>query len=130
MADLDMELVKDRLMKGAFVGIGSFVSTFAENAIEKHLFDSDIAVGVAQLGVGAGVSLGADMVFDQPDAVPNNAVEFAGYGIQGSAWSNLADSLQTGAPMGSGRTVTVRQASSGGETETTSTGQSYSLDTA
>jgi hypothetical protein len=104
--EIDMELVKDRLVKGAFVGAGSFASTYIENIIQDNLFDNNIAMGMSELAIGAGTSVGVELVFDEPEALPNNMAEYAGYGIQASAWNSLADAIQTGELAGS-RTVSV-----------------------
>lgn len=104
--EIDMELVKDRLLKGVFVGAGSFASTYIENIIQDNLFDNNIAMGMSELAIGAGTSVGVEMVFDEPEALPNNMVEYAGYGLQASAWNSLADAIQTGELAGN-RTVSV-----------------------
>lgn len=88
-----------------YVGVGSFAASTAEGVIEEQFDTGDVATSLAQAGLGLGVSVGADTVFSSPDSVPNDFVEFAGYGMQGAAFSNLGRSIQSGQRLG--RTVRV-----------------------
>lgn len=106
---VDYEVVKERLMRGAFVGAGSFVSSTAGGLIEEHLNLGDMGTAAGQVVVGAGVSVGADEVFEEPESIPNEFLEFAGYGIQGAGFANLGEALaaQTGASPSSGEVVKI-----------------------
>jgi len=132
---VNMEKVKERLMRGAFVGAGSFASSFAGGFIEQYAPGGDITTGAGQVALGLGISVGVDEVFTSPNSVPNEAVEFVGYGIQGAGFSNLGESLQAGAQTG--RVVNVKQSGSQGapsadmnNNEQAATPETYSLDTA
>jgi len=132
---VNMEKVKERLMRGAFVGAGSFASSFAGGFIEQYAPGGDITTGAGQVALGLGISVGVDEVFTSPDSVPNEAVEFVGYGIQGAGFSNLGESLQAGAQTG--RVVSVQQGGSApsGQADMNNAQQAdasgqYSLDTA
>ncbi len=115
---VDMEKIRERLMKGAYVGVGGFLGGLAEGAIEDHLNTGDLVTAGVELGIGLGASVGVDEFFEDPDSLPNDFVEYAGYGMQGNAWSNMAEFVQTGELAGT-NTVTVRSDGSG-----TSTGKS------
>jgi hypothetical protein len=117
---VNMDVVQDRLLKGAFVGLGSFAGSLVEPVIEDNLPGGSMATTVAQGALGAGLSIGVDQVFDNPRSLPNDAVEFVGYGMQGNAWSNLAETVQTGQLAGS---QTVRVSSDGGTSQTGQTVQ-------
>lgn len=122
-------------MRGAFVGAGSFASSFAGGFIEQYAPGGDITTGAGQVAIGLGISVGVDEVFDRPDSVPNEAVEFVGYGVQGAGFANLGESIQTGAQTG--RVVNV-QSRSGNQSnqnneemaQQASPSAGYSLDTA
>lgn len=107
LGNIDTDMVVDRLTRGAFVGVGAFAGRFAENFIEDNTGVADMGVLAGELVIGAGLSLGADSAFNpRRQAMLNDAVEFVGYGMQGNAWSNLADAIQTGARTD--QVVTVR----------------------
>lgn len=118
---VDYEVVKERLMRGAFVGAGSFVSSTAGGLIEEHLNLGDMGTAAGQVVVGAGVSVGADEVFEEPESIPNEFLEFAGYGIQGAGFANLGEALaaQTGAsPSRSSGEVVKISTDSGSSSQT------------
>lgn len=122
-------------MRGAFVGAGSFASSFAGSFIEQYAPGGDIATGAGQVALGLGVSVGVDEVFDNPESVPNEAIEFVGYGVQGAGFANLGESLQTGAQTGRVVNVSSRSNNSPNQNanetaQAASAGTGYSLDTA
>lgn len=130
---VDMEVVRERLLKGAYVGVGSFASSFVGQAIEDNTPLGDIETAVAQAALGAGMSVGVDEVFDDPSSMPNDAVEFAGYGLQGAAWSQVAEDLMAGGSQSgftADRVVEVN-ASADDESDTTNRNQTgkFSIDT-
>lgn len=106
---VDMEVVKERLMRGAFVGIGSFASSYTGSFIEQYAPGGDLTTGLGQIGLGLGVSVGVDEVLTDTDSIQNDAVEFIGYGVQGAGVANLGEYLQSGAQTG--RVVNVSQRS-------------------
>lgn len=112
---VNMRVVRQRLMRGLFVGIGAFGSSFVGSFVEGQLGTGDVGTSAAQVAVGLGVSVGSDEVFGNTDALPNDFMEFAGYGVQGAGWSNLGTAVQTGANTGAS-TVRVSSGSSGGQT--------------
>jgi hypothetical protein len=121
--------VKERLMRGVYVGVGSFAASTAEGLIEENLGTGDVATSLAQAGLGLGLSVGADTVFSSPSSLPNDAVEFAGYGMQGAGFSNLGRSFQTGQSLGQTVRVTTEGSSgnSSGGSDRAQAGQ-FSLD--
>lgn len=131
---VDMEKVKERALRGAYVGAGSFAASFAGGFIEEFVPGGDIATGAGQVALGLGISVGVDEVFDNPDSMPNDAVEFMGYGVQGAGFANLGEFLQAGAQTG--RVVDVQQRSTGsnqgssGASQSSASPTGYSLDTA
>jgi hypothetical protein len=92
---VDMEVVKNRVMRGAFVGGGSFLASTAGGLMEEHLGLGDIGTSAGQVVAGAGVSIGVDQVFQDPESLPNEAVEFIGYGVEGAGFANLGEALTT-----------------------------------
>lgn len=116
LGSIDTDMLMDRLLRGAMVGAGAFAGRFAENFIQSNTDVGDMGVLAGELAIGAGLSLGADMAFNpRRQEMLNDAVEFVGYGMQGNAWSNLADQIQTGRTVGS---QSVRVTSDGGTTQT------------
>ncbi len=122
-------------MRGAFVGAGSFASSFAGSFIEQYAPGGDITTGAGQVALGLGISVGVDEVFDKPQSLPNEAAEFVGYGVQGAGFANLGETVQTG--VQTGRVVDVERRTDNGQNRTSSeTAQQaeatagYSLDTA
>lgn len=99
---VDMEVVRERLVRGAYVGVGSFASQFTATILEDTLPVGDVGSSVAQVGTGLALSVGVDEVFDNPQSAPNDLVEFAGYGIQGAGFADLADHIH--AQVGEGET--------------------------
>jgi hypothetical protein len=128
---VNFDRIKDRLLKGVYVGVGAFSASFVENLIEDNLGTGDIATAGIQMGVGLGASVGVGMVFDDPDSLPNDLVEFAGYGVQGAAFSNLAGAIQTGQSVGNSTvSVRARQPTGGGSSGTTSSETPFQADIA
>lgn len=127
---VDVDVVKERLVRGAYVGAGSFLSTFTANFIENKAGLGDLGNAVGQVGTGLAISVGVDEVLD-PQSMQAEAGEYIGYGIQGSGFSSLADEIQTS--QQTGRVVTVssntRQQREEAE-EKTAQAPEYSLDTA
>jgi len=115
---VDMEKVKERLIRGGMVGAGAFSSGFIGGALENQLGVGDLGASVGQVGVGLGVSLGADYVFDpRQEQMLNDAIEFAGYGIEGAGFANLGSAIteqvQTGAGAATGAKVVEISADAG-----------------
>lgn len=115
---VNMRKVRERLMRGVYVGVGSFAASTAEGLIEENLGTGDMATAAAQATLGLGISVGADTVFSTPSSLPNDFVEYAGYGMQGAAFANLGRSFQTGQDIGS----TVRVSTGGGSGNRNSSG--------
>lgn len=92
---VNMDVVKERLIRGAYVGLGSFASGFVGNKIAGQT-DNQTAIGMGQVIVGGALSVGSDEVFDSPRSVPNDMLEYVGYGIQGSGWDEVGESLELG----------------------------------
>lgn len=122
---VDFDVVRERLLKGAYVGVGSFVSSYTATTIEEQLGLGDIGASAGQVVTGLGISVGVDEVFDDPNSMPNDAVEYAGYGIQGAGFSNLAESIRAGSNTGAdvvrverkGSTQTAQTVTDGGTQE-------------
>lgn len=131
---VDLTVIRERLMKGAFVGVGSFLSSFTATLIEDKLGLGDVGAAGGQVVTGLAVSAGVDQVFTNPDSMPNDAVEFVGYGIQGAGFSNLAESIQTGAQTGQVVSVSAngnqQREQSSNQSAQASSSTDYSLDTA
>lgn len=130
---MDFDLVQTKLLRGAYVGAGSFASSFAGNIMSRHLPFGDMGVSGGKVALGVGVSIGAEEVIGETDSIPNEAAEFAGYGIQGAGFAELANTLQTGA--NTGRTVSVQSRKTGSDTSSDSDEEeaataAYRLDTA
>lgn len=110
--------VLEKLKRGAYVGAGTFVSSFVGNAIEDFTPLGGIGVALGQVGVGAGVAVGTDMALGDPRVDVTNeemvaqAGEFMGYGVIGAGFSELAENVQAQAQTGASadRVVDVRQA--------------------
>jgi len=98
---VDMEVIRERVLRGAYVGAGSFVAGTAEGMIEERFDTGDIGTSLGQVAIGLGGSIAVDTVFDNPDSIPNDMVEYAGYGIQGAGFANLGRAIQTGGHAGS-----------------------------
>lgn len=108
---VNMDRVQERLLKGAYVGVGSFASNFTASFIEDNLPVGDMGTSAVQVGTGLALSVGVDEVFENPRSAPNDLVEFAGYGIQGAGFADLADSIQAGNGSETGQMVSVERRS-------------------
>lgn len=116
---VDMEVVKNRVMRGAYVGAGSFIASTAGGLMEEHLGLEDLGVSAGQVLAGAGISIGVDEVFTDPDSLPNEAVEFVGYGVEGAGFANLGEALATeGTGARAGDEVVTISADSGSNGQT------------
>lgn len=105
---VDMDNVLAKLRRGMFTGVGAFASTIVGDQIEQRFGLSNVGVSAATLAVGVGTSVAADEFIDRRSSIPNDVVEFAGYGMQGSAWAELADEISSGsAPQTGARVVNV-----------------------
>lgn len=111
---VNRENVMKKLKNGFFVGMGTFGSTFVGNFLDDQLPGGDIGVGVGQLAVGAGMSVAADEFIDNRSSIPNDVVEFSGYGVQGAAWAELADAVTSGQTSGGVTEVEVSDVSDTG----------------
>jgi hypothetical protein len=108
---VNMDNVTTKLRRGLFVGIGTFGSTFVGNFMEGVTPGGDIGTAVAQLGVGAGMSVAADEFVDDYDSIQNDVVEYSGYGVQGAAWAEMADMITAGTTSGGVTEVDVTEVS-------------------
>lgn len=125
---VNMQVVRERLLKGAYVGVGSFVSGMAGSVVEDSLGTGDLGTSAGQVVIGTAVSVGADEVFGNRNSIPNDLMEFAGYGISGAGFANLGSAIQTGA--GADRMITVSaNAGSGSSGSSGSSGGSSSHQT-
>ena len=140
---VNMQMVKEKLVRGITTGVGVFGSTYVGNAIENNSDFGNLGVAASQMVLGAGVAVGSErlgqMAGERTGAqagLVSVATEHIGYGIHGAGFAEAADSLnseQTGARTGNpDRVVTVdARASQEAQTNTAQTGGSnYSLDTA
>lgn len=134
---VDMDVVKQRLLRGAYTGVGAVVSGSIGNVLSNQI-NNEMAVAVGEIAVGAGVSVGADEVFSERESIPNEFLEFAGYGVQAVGWDELAESANLGAMTDTTQTgaevINVRSNASQAEEDTTNessgTGKTLALDTA
>lgn len=90
---VDTEKVKDRVLKGAYTGAGAFVASFARERIQTQFQWGDTGTNAGVLLLGLATSVGADEFIDDVDSVPNDLVEYGGYGIQADAFSNMGHNL-------------------------------------
>lgn len=100
---VDTDLMMEKLLRGAFVGVGAFSSSYVGEQINKVSEDiGENTLSVAKIGLGAGASVVAaddDLLLDlgaSNDSMQSEAVEFIGYGLQGAGYSALGDSLDLG----------------------------------
>lgn len=121
----------EKLKNGLFVGLGVFSSQFIGDKMAETMPGGQVAVGAGQLAVGAGVSVAADEMISDRSSVPNDVVEHAGYGIQGAAWAELADTMSSGSTSGGVTEVDVTRVQrnrSNGQQTSPSTGEEISVD--
>jgi hypothetical protein len=118
---MNTQVIKERLLRGAYAGAGAFAAGLVEGQIESNLPVGDLGTAAGQAALGLGMSVGVDMVFDNPQAMPNDAIEYAGYGMQAAGFANIARGVQTGAYGGSD-TVHVSATRQSGQQATTSAG--------
>jgi hypothetical protein len=100
---VDMELLQEKLIRGAAVGAGSFVSGYVGDQITEFSNDiGDTGLAVTKVGLGVGATIVAsddDMLMDlgaSDDSMQSEAVEFVGYGLQGAGWKELGENLDLG----------------------------------
>jgi len=133
---MDFQVVKEKLIRGAAVGGGSFASTYAGSLMSSYLPIGGLGVSAGKVALGTGIAIGSEEFLADMGEVPTEAAEFVGYGIQGSGFAELANTFSTGA--NTGRVVQVRKpnAQTGADTSANQNSQQapaqsdYSLDTA
>jgi hypothetical protein len=108
---VDMESVMSKLRNGLFVGLGTFGSTFVGNAMDGFMPGGDLGTAAGQLAAGAGISVAADEYIEDRSSVPNDVVEYAGYGVQGAAWAEMADAFTSDTTSAGVTEVDVREIS-------------------
>lgn len=134
-----MDIVKERLIKGAYTGLGAVLSGAAGNTIENYT-SSDKAVSAGLVAAGAAISVGSDEYLGRRNPMLSQAAEHAGYGMQAVGWDELAEQLnfkamgqQTGANVINVSANASDGRSNGEETRARSRGRSQeriSLETA
>lgn len=115
---VDMENVTQKLRNGLFVGLGTFGSTFVGNAMDGFMPGGDLGTAAGQLAAGAGISVAADEYIEDRSSVPNDVVEYAGYGVQGAAWAEMADAVTSDTTNAGVTEVDVREISRTSRTNT------------
>jgi len=101
---IDWEIVKAKLKRGAFTGAGAVVSGGIGNFLSGQL-DSNRAVAAGEVAAGAALSVGADYAFPERNSITNEAMEFAGYGVQAVGWDEMAESMDLGLGQQTGANV-------------------------
>lgn len=116
---VDMEEVRKKVLRGVYTGIGAVATGAVGNFLASEIDGSDIVVAGGEVAIGAAVSVGAEEVSGFNSSIPEEPLEFAGYGMQAVGWDEMAEALDIGIGGGSSqsRVVDVREATS--ETETT-----------
>lgn len=89
---VDMERVQQRVLRGLYAGAGAVASGAVGNFLANQL-NSDAQVGVGTVAAGAALSVGVDEVFSSPNSFPNDALEYAGYGMQAVGWDQVAEAM-------------------------------------
>jgi len=120
---IDWEIVKTKLKRGAYTGAGAVVSGGIGNFLGDQL-DSQRAVAAGEVAAGAAISVGADYAFPDRQSMTNEAMEFAGYGVQAVGWDELAESMNLG--MGTQTGANVVSVRSRAQDSATQTGQQAS----
>lgn len=134
---VDMEVVMDRVLKGAYTGVGAILSGSIGNLLEQQT-DNGMAIGAGEVVLGGALSIGVDQVFDNPESLPNDAIEHIGYGIQSVGWDEIVESTafgqsqQTGAEVINVRSNATKQREKQEQQARQSrrAGANYSIDTA
>lgn len=118
---VDMSVVQDRLLKGAYVGVGAFASEFVGSALEGQLGTSGFWTDAGLLGVGLGVSM-SDQFVNLGNPMVNQFVEYAGYGVEGAAFSDAARALNIGTGLNANDMISVNADASGVDSQPAQTG--------
>jgi len=101
---VDTEKVFERLKRGAYAGAGAFSAGLVKGELSERTDLGEFGLGGAQVAGGLALSVSTDMVFTDLDSVPNDVVEFAGYGMEAAGFADLGSEIanstttQTGAP--------------------------------
>lgn len=110
---VDFDVVRERLLRGAYVGAGSFASGFVGSMIESNLGTGNLGTAAGQVAIGAALSVGVDEVVPpRQNQMLNDVGEFVGYGIQGAGFANLGSALSAGQLGGSSSVEIVSSGSS------------------
>lgn len=117
---VDTELIIERLKRGGLAGVGAFAAGLAKGELQERTDLGEYGLGGAQVVGGVALSTGADAITDRTDSIPNDALEFGGYGMQAAGFadigSEIANSTQTGARPTSGNDVVEIRADASSET--------------
>jgi hypothetical protein len=100
---VDLDVVKERVKRGALVGAGAFASGFVgERLTSADGFGlSEVEGSLGKIGLGVGVSVAGSELDVVQDPTVDEVMEYVGYGMQGDGFSDLAENIETGALGGS-----------------------------
>lgn len=137
---VDMERVLGEIKRTAYVGVGTFGSTYVGNFLDEHMPGGDPAVAASQALAGAGAAVAVDEYIGGPrstrglDFDSGEMMRYASYGVGGAGFAELGDVLNENALFEQEQeTVEVRtrsnasQASSEQETEEEPEAQAFSV---
>ena len=119
---IDTELLTEKLKKGAFVGVGSFASSYVGSQIADRTGLTELQISGAKVALGAGAAyVSADDDILEVSGMVRQAGEFAGYGMQGAGWAEIGQNFNAGVGGGRGRRASKRASSRRVETRTVQT---------
>lgn len=99
---VDMQAVLGEIKRTAYVGAGTFASSFVGGVLSDQLPVGDIGVSGAQMLAGAGAAAyisdqrGAGQMTRGLDVDVNEAGRHAAYGLGGAGFAELAENIQSG----------------------------------
>lgn len=115
---VDMDRLKEEAVKGAYVGAGLLAFERISAEVEgRDLPGGEFGVGLVEAVIGIGASSQSDRFLDRkPNKLlsAEGAVRFAGYGIQGEAYRDLASVARGASPSRASQTRRVEVTTNGG----------------
>lgn len=127
---VNMDKVIERVLRGVYTSGGVLVADNIEDFIADQTGLGQEAVSGIGFGIGAASSIFVDDLTDMVGmnrrGFVNDAVEFAGYGVQGASLNNLVESVTGGSAYTPRHNVRVN--ANAGRTATVQTGTTQTVD--
>jgi len=109
---VDTEMIMERLKRGAMAGGGAFAAGLVKGELQERTSLGEFGLAGTEIAGGVALSTTSNMVAQRRDSIPNDLLEYGGYGMQAAGFadigSEVANSTQTGASRMSNDVVEIQ----------------------